>query len=573
MLLKKAKIVIPVVVLSLLLLGCQAAVPTPPAFAYITLEVNPILMLTIDADKNVIGVELRGEQARRVFDGIELSNMTLEQAFGVIAGRLNDAGFLNPENRIFLMVQSAKDANAEKMPELTVQAEQAMAQHIEQLAAKLPVETVAVGASFSGSARQSEVKPSDLAYLAKHGVSAEAVAALRSFTEGLGVGAEAFAKEFHRISEAFLDMVAAGLSVADAMTVLERAALVDPSPKGIYEITSGFIDMQDAGIAFADALKVFDLRQDIAPGIFRREISTIISDMIDMHDVGITAPTAMAVLIMAITADQTLREVSTVASALIDLMEEEPAITEAEALAIIAEAIAADPTLRNFDNLIGNERSTNWPGGRHDRLDQAFRDMVAAGLSEDEARTVLERAALVDPSPKGIYEIASGFINMRDAGIAFADALKVFDLRQGIAPGIFRREISTIISYMIDMHDAGITAPTAMAVLIMAITADPTLREVSTVVSAFIDLMEEEPPITEADALAIIAEAIAAAPRLRNFDDSIGGKYTENGRGYGPNTEKNRRDDENGSGYGPNAENNRRDDENGSGYNGRGDDY
>jgi len=155
------------------------------------------------------------------------------------------------------------------------------------------------------------------------------------------------------IRDAFKDMLAAGFTEAEALDILKNAALVNPESREIYEIASGFVDMKDVGIPYSVSKSIFGMRQGLEQDVFRKEISTLISDLIDMHEVGISSETGLKALVMAIGADRSLREVSTIISGIIDL--KEAGLPETELLSRAALAIEADPTLRNFDDLLGIE--------------------------------------------------------------------------------------------------------------------------------------------------------------------------------------------------------------------------
>jgi len=240
---KKYKIAVPILVILTMIavIGAHSifSASESKAFAYITVEVNPNLTLTVDSSEKVVAVDLTNAEAKQVFAKHSLIGKNIDDALKIIAERLDDSGFLNDDDKILFIVQPAEGVKKE----------------------------------------------------AVSGVSERVLVTLK--------------------------------------TELEK----------------------DVGIPYALSKSIFDLGQGLDENVFRREISTLISDLIDMHEVGISAETGIKALVAAIAADRSLREVSTIVSGIIDL--KESGVTETDLIARANRAIEADPTLRNFDDLLG----------------------------------------------------------------------------------------------------------------------------------------------------------------------------------------------------------------------------
>ncbi|MBS3943808.1 MAG: hypothetical protein KGZ32_06085 [Dethiobacter sp.] len=347
---KKVKLIVLVLLVSLLPTGYLLYASTPDAFAHITLEVNPALVLTVDSENRIIGLELKEGEAQALFSGIEFTGMDLKQALELITGHLSNAGFLNDDSLVLLTVHPAKGVREESISDLSGQLEQIYSSVVEPLAVKPPVQIVVLDSGLYAAAQKSGVMPSDFVVLVDHGVPSATIAALMEINYSAGKSGQTPIGHDKKIFEAYMDLRAAGLTETEALEILTEASLLTQSAPKIYEIASGVVDLLEAGIPYPDALSVFALGQGLEPKVFRKEISTIISDLIDLREEGIYGETALAALSMAIAADKSLEEVSTIISAIIDL--KESGMTGEEAITIVRQSILGDPTLKNLDDLL-----------------------------------------------------------------------------------------------------------------------------------------------------------------------------------------------------------------------------
>lgn len=352
MLFKKAKLIFLVMLVSLLPVGYLLYASAPAAFAHITLEVNPALVLTVDSESRIIGLELKEGQAQVLFSGMDFAGMDLEEALQVITKALNSAGFLNAESKVLLTIYPAKGTPEESILDLSGRLEQIYNSVVDSLSLefKPPVQIVVLDSGLYAAAQKAGVMTSDFVVLVDHGVPSATIAALMEIDYSAGKSGQTPIGHDKKIFEAYMDLRAAGLTEAEALDILNKASALTQSAPKIYEIASGFVDLLEAGIPLADALEVFELGQGLEPKIFRKEITTIISDLIDMREEGIYGEVALTALSMAIAADKSLEEVSTIISAIIDL--KESGMTAEDAIRSVQQAIAGDPTLKNLDDLL-----------------------------------------------------------------------------------------------------------------------------------------------------------------------------------------------------------------------------
>jgi len=150
---------------------------------------------------------------------------------------------------------------------------------------------------------------------------------------------------------------------------------------------------------------------------------------------------------------------------------------EAAVRALEAEALALGVTLELFQAELAT-------------LVWAVVDLMQAGLSQDEALAALRQAIAIDPSLREVTTIVADKIDLKEAGLSAATIQAFLALRAdafGIDHRIFLEEYSTLAADLIDMVEAGIDEAVALAFLKEAMLRDPSLEEVSTIVSDFID--------------------------------------------------------------------------------------
>jgi len=307
----KMKFMVPVLVVALIASGFVLGYNVRPAFAYITLEVNPNLTLTVDARNRVLAVELGEGKAQEIFTGMSFRNMQLEKALETITTKIEAAGLLTPERRVLLTAHPAPGTSPEQLKPLLERAQAVMKVHIHETATAVPVGTVVASAALAEAGRKLGVLPSLYAELVAEGISHETLVTLFAQLTGEGISAKRFRKEIKDIAESLLDMREEGISEATALQVLQKAIKADPSLS---------------------------------------EVTTLVADFIDLIESGFTPEQAMAAVTMAIAADPTLSEHSTIVSVLIDLRE--MGVSGTDALAKVQAAIASDPTLGGLDDLI-----------------------------------------------------------------------------------------------------------------------------------------------------------------------------------------------------------------------------
>jgi uncharacterized protein (DUF433 family) len=123
----------------------------------------------------------------------------------------------------------------------------------------------------------------------------------------------------------------------------------------------------------------------------------------------------------------------------------------------------------------------------------ALIDMTEAGITADNALTILKGALVADPTLEELTTITAAMIDLHEVGATQEDIMAVFSLvKEQVAANVTRalllEEFTTITAAKADMLEAGIAAGNATAILEGALVADPTLEELTTITAAMIDL-------------------------------------------------------------------------------------
>jgi hypothetical protein len=305
-------------------------------------------MMTVDSSEKVAAVEFKNEEARQVFADLSLIGKNVDEALRIVTDTLQKSGFLNNDDQVQFILQPAEGVRKEALSSISEKIQSTLKEEIETKMLQAEVRIVVL--------ENSNLKTNELAQASAINTDAPKIQVLSAAATTATSNTDTFnindPKTWNRaITDAYADLLAAGFNEAEALDIINKASLVNPLPRETYEIASGFVDMKDAGIPYAESRNIFKMGQELEPNVFRKEISTLISDLIDMNEVGISSETGLKALVMAIAADRTLREVSTIISGIIDL--KASGVPESELLTRTAQAIEADPTLRRFDDLLG----------------------------------------------------------------------------------------------------------------------------------------------------------------------------------------------------------------------------
>jgi len=339
--------------------GCTAFFTPPGAVAglpvaSLALQVNPAVTLTLSEQNTVIGAEGLDARGESLLAGLELTGQEMLEALAAIAGALREAGLLGDGRRILVALYPIEGrTGGAELATMTDTANQTLSGYLAEYDLEAGVTSVALTAELADAARAAGLFPADYVDLVVAVGPSTAVQVLNLLQE-LGLDPALFEEEFGTIAAALIDMTEAGITGDNALAILKSALAADPTLEELTTITAAMIDLHEAGATQGDMMSVFALLEKmVAAGIEREllleEITTITAAKIDITDAGITSATALAALEIAMRADPTLAELTTITAELIDLVVE-VGLSEEEALAEIKAKFPADPTLDDFDD-------------------------------------------------------------------------------------------------------------------------------------------------------------------------------------------------------------------------------
>jgi len=326
----------------------------PRAFAELTVQVNPEIVLTLDQHQKVLAARFTGLLAHPTLGDLALVNLSVGEALDKVNAALTVLGLLTPDREVLIVVNPVGGANSEKVQGIAAAAEEKLKTHLKQQANLPPaVTSVLVSTPLTEVAQQLSIPLSSFARFLRKGVTEANLTAIMALQDGLKLDAAAFAQEFNKVVKSFADMREAGLPEDTALALLSESLQLDGALKNVYHLVSGLIDMHEAGLSPSDMSAALELHRDLklSPSLLRRESDSLFSSLIDMHEVGVPSAVALSTLQAAMLADPSLKEIDTIVSALIDLVDK--GATAEVALASINTAISADPTLKNLDGMLG----------------------------------------------------------------------------------------------------------------------------------------------------------------------------------------------------------------------------
>jgi len=310
--------------MSMVAIGCPA--PRVVRVAYLTVQVNPALQLSLDREHKVIGVEGMDENGKALVAQLDIQNKELQQALREITAALVDGGFLSPERRIVMVLHPVAEREKGNLPDLSAIAHQTVTDRLVEMNVQIKVVSQVITGDLYATAIGKGLLPAAYADLIEAGVSNDSIKSIIELGTEPGIEQELFLKEFDTIASAMIDMVEAGITEADALAVIKEAMKADPSLEEVATITAAIVDMHEAGLTPAHSLALVKLHLDpaalgIAKETFLEEFSTIAAAMIDMVEAGITEDDALAVIRAAMEADPSLEEVATIVADVIDTHE------------------------------------------------------------------------------------------------------------------------------------------------------------------------------------------------------------------------------------------------------------
>ncbi|MBT9152288.1 MAG: hypothetical protein DDT35_00502 [Firmicutes bacterium] len=389
--LRKDRTKLVAVVIAVVVLAAGYAVHTSPrAFAQLSVQINPEIVLTLDRNHRVLKAEFKGVEGHQALADLALVNLTADAALAKIATTLSTLNLLQAGREVMIVVIPARGVTTEQVAPLALSAEKSLKTHMKSLPTQVPVAQAFVGTELYAALSRRAIPLASFSRFLRDGLTEANLAAIVALQTELALDASLFAKEFRSIVKSFMDLREVSADEKGALDLLKVALQADPSLQSVYHTASALADMTEAGIAPLHAKALLALRQNLDPIVFRKEVDSLTSAFIDMYEVGINPTIGLATIAAAIKADPLLEELDTITSALVDLIER--GIPVEEAVLQLNAAMVADPTLQNLDDLLGLENDRGRGKGKRDQDDKSRDNKKdAADDQEDEDEQEKER--------------------------------------------------------------------------------------------------------------------------------------------------------------------------------------
>lgn len=131
-----------------------AAYETP--YYYVSLDVNPGILLKVNLFEKVIGVQGVNEDAIAIIEGLELKNKGIETALCNAIQRIEEKGYFVKNNNIII---AASSKNTEKAEKLALKLKDAANEEIEDEGIDVDVDCRGIGYEMVQKARELNITP------------------------------------------------------------------------------------------------------------------------------------------------------------------------------------------------------------------------------------------------------------------------------------------------------------------------------------------------------------------------------------------------------------------------------
>ncbi|HEU4964306.1 MAG TPA: hypothetical protein VFV52_10710, partial [Bacilli bacterium] len=152
--------------------SAQSLMSEPTAYAYVTVDINPSIELSIDEHKNVVQSSALNAEGETVLQSLQLKGLPVDDAVETLANAAKNQGYLNDHTEVIITASPA--VKPEKLADLDLdQMEQDLVSTVQTLATEsgteVEVEGVTVSEDVRQAAKQAGVSPGKYAlYLSAH---------------------------------------------------------------------------------------------------------------------------------------------------------------------------------------------------------------------------------------------------------------------------------------------------------------------------------------------------------------------------------------------------------------------
>lgn len=262
-----------------------------PASAVATFQVNPAFSIIFDAENEVVDVTSHNEDGELLLEGVELEGVALDDAVAVLAGELDEAGYL-PENDVAVAVHPTGDG--------TEQDAAAVANVLEDsLRAAVGEDVSAIVVTLSEEdyryLADNGLLPGDYANFVLETGTIETIRALMDTYKSDAQDGELPADWLKMAVEAVNDMIEVGLSPSDAVALIEATvAAANTNDLDIDELADTYEEFVDTGMRGADALTL--MTSGIVAGLGTNDLEDVADLYLELRERGMPPETTLALI-------------------------------------------------------------------------------------------------------------------------------------------------------------------------------------------------------------------------------------------------------------------------------------
>ena len=242
---------------ALLVVLAWQMLPAPlPAFAYLEIEVNPGVRLTLNVRGQVIGLEPLDDAAALALGNINLRRQSAAEVVTQVLGRLHGAALLDATSRVWLVASPVGEARAEEIEKLLTMAQTAVntaTQHL--LTQSAAAQGLVVDRERYEIAKQAALRPSQYLRVARAGVSAAGMKELVAAVARLQATGKLPGNRLRELAELVAELLELGLPEGEAVQLIETLLAQEQSMERLTKRIEKAVERIEEGQALKDAVQ------------------------------------------------------------------------------------------------------------------------------------------------------------------------------------------------------------------------------------------------------------------------------------------------------------------------------
>jgi len=242
---------------ALLVVLAWQMLPAPlPAFAYLEIEVNPGVRLTLNVRGQVIGLEPLDDAAALALGNINLRRQTTAEVVTQVLGRLHGAALLDATSRVWLVASPVGEARAEEIEKLLTMAQTAVntaTQHL--LTQSAAAQGLVVDRERYEIAKQAALRPSQYLRVARAGVSAAGMKELVAAGARLQATGKLPGNRLRELAELVAELLELGLPEGEAVQLIETLLAQEQNMERLTKRIEKAVERIEEGQALKDAVQ------------------------------------------------------------------------------------------------------------------------------------------------------------------------------------------------------------------------------------------------------------------------------------------------------------------------------